>query len=335
MGDSPPENGPGYDVVIVHYKNVAQVTDLVGHIRGWSHAPRHVVVMDNSGEFAAQPAAMNAFGVHVVNSPQNPGYAAAVNAGLRYLSNSGSDYVLFATQDASASPVAVENMLRCLLAHPEAAVAAPLLLFRSNPRAVFSAGGMIDAKGRTYHAGFRAPAEQWAGRPDFDVAWADGAFLLIRRSALESAGAFREDFFLYFEEVELQLRLRLQGWSVRLVPSAVCSQEPGNFTAYLRVRNRILLLAAFPYYFDLRLRFSLLDFAKTCVMAVRDRRPSGLLWAWRGLQDGRKGIAGKPPQSPIRRRKTPAAAPVDGVPPAGPADRQAVHAYDERGGSGQ
>ncbi|MEU7797887.1 glycosyltransferase family 2 protein [Micromonospora arborensis] len=328
MADSRPGSEPGYDIVIVHYRNVAQVTELVGQIRGWSHAPRHVVVVDNSGEFAAAPAALRAVGVDVVNSPGNPGYAAAVNAGLRYLHNSGSEHVLLATQDASASPVAVEALLGCLQAHPEAGVAAPLLLFRSNPEEVFSAGGMLDAKGRTYHGGYRAAASQWVGQPDFDVAWADGAFLLVRKSALEAVGHLREDFFLYFEEVEFQLRLRLQGWTVRLVPNAVCAQEPGNYTPYLRVRNRILFLSAFPHYFDLRLRFSLLDFVRTCAIAIRDRRPSGILWAWRGLQDGRKGIGGKPPSSPFRGERNAAGRPVGA---AFPVEHEKASAQSQRG----
>jgi GT2 family glycosyltransferase len=165
---------------------------------------------------------------------------------------------------------------------------------------VFSAGGMIDAKGRTYHAAFRADVERWRAYPDFDVAWADGAFLLVRKGALQRAGGFREDFFLYFEEVELQLRLRLSGWSVRVVPAAVCAQEPGNFTAYLQVRNRILLLRAFPSYFDRRLRFSLLDVLKTCAKSLRDGRWTGPAWAVRGLVDGLDGVGGKPPRSVLR-----------------------------------
>jgi GT2 family glycosyltransferase len=96
--------------------------------------------------------------------------------------------------------------------------------------------------------------------------------MLVPKRALDSVGGFREEFFLYYEEVELQLRLRLNGWSVRLVPTAVCGQEPGNLTAYLRVRNRILLTTAFPYYFDQRLRFSLLEAVRTCAISVRDRR---------------------------------------------------------------
>jgi GT2 family glycosyltransferase len=280
-----------YDLIIVHYRDPSSAGRLVRQSQGWTVAPRHIVIADNSADFPADPA------VQILELPANPGYAAAINAGVAHLADSASDYLLFATQDAAAAPDAVERMLACLESRPEAAVAAPLLAFRSDPSKVFSAGGLIDAKGRTYHAGWRRPVLQWAGRPDMDVAWADGAFLLVRKSALKAAGPMRDDFFLYFEEVEFQLRLRLSGWSVRLVPGAVCSQEPGNLTAYLRVRNRILLIRAFPYYFDLRLRFSLLDTVKTCAIALRNRRLSGIFWAWRGLRDGLRGRAGKPPDS--------------------------------------
>ncbi len=283
-------------MIIVHYRDAGSVNRLIRQAQGWTRPPSAIVVADNSGDFAADPDL--ALVPKVIALPANPGYGAAINVGLAHLRDSPSAFVLFATQDSTAAPDALERMLACLGTHPETAVAAPLLAFRSDPAKVFSAGGIIDAKGRTYHAGFRMPIEQWSSRTDMDVAWADGAFLLVRKRALDSVGGgLREEFFLYYEEVEFQLRLRLNGWSVRIVPSAVCGQEPGNLTAYLRVRNRILLTAAFPYYFDRRLRFSLFEAVRTGAISLRDRRFGGVLWAWRGLWDGLHGRCGKPPRS--------------------------------------
>lgn len=42
--------------------------------------------------------------------------------------------------------------------------------------------------------------------------WYTAAYVLLRRRAFEQIGGFDEDFFLYFEDVDLCRRLRLAGW---------------------------------------------------------------------------------------------------------------------------
>lgn len=51
-----------------------------------------------------------------------------------------------------------------------------------------------------------------------DQDWVTGAFFMIRKTAMESAGLFDTDFFLYVEEVELSYRIKKTGWEVRYLP---------------------------------------------------------------------------------------------------------------------
>ena len=48
--------------------------------------------------------------------------------------------------------------------------------------------------------------------------WVTGAFFMMRRAAMDEAGLFDEDFFLYVEEVELAARFKDKGWSVWYLP---------------------------------------------------------------------------------------------------------------------
>ncbi|NMC77697.1 MAG: glycosyltransferase family 2 protein [Candidatus Methanofastidiosa archaeon] len=48
--------------------------------------------------------------------------------------------------------------------------------------------------------------------------WLTGAFFLMRKAAMDEAGLFDEDFFLYVEEVELSYRFAKKGWEAWYLP---------------------------------------------------------------------------------------------------------------------
>jgi GT2 family glycosyltransferase len=48
--------------------------------------------------------------------------------------------------------------------------------------------------------------------------WLTGAFFMMRKEAMDEAGIFDEDFFLYVEEVELAYRFALKGWEAWYLP---------------------------------------------------------------------------------------------------------------------
>lgn len=48
--------------------------------------------------------------------------------------------------------------------------------------------------------------------------WVTGAYYFMRKSAMDQAGLFDEDFFLYVEEVELSYRFKKKGWDVWYLP---------------------------------------------------------------------------------------------------------------------
>jgi len=77
-----------------------------------------------------------------------------------------------------------------------------------------------------------------------------GAALLFRRTALEDVGLFDEDFFMYYEDMDLSWRLRRRGWKIVYVPNAVVrhlhaasSVEWSPLFIYNVERNRLLMLA--------------------------------------------------------------------------------------------
>jgi GT2 family glycosyltransferase len=75
-----------------------------------------------------------------------------------------------------------------------------------------------------------------------EVGFASGAALAVRRTAWDSVGGFDERYFMYGEDLDLALRLRLGGYGVGVVPAARVEHDyefaKGERKWYLLERNR-------------------------------------------------------------------------------------------------
>lgn len=53
----------------------------------------------------------------------------------------------------------------------------------------------------------------------FEVDWAAGMFLFFRTDAFRAVGGFDDDYFMYYEDVDICARLWQAGWKVAVCPS--------------------------------------------------------------------------------------------------------------------
>ena len=109
-------------------------------------------------------------------------------------------------------------------------------------------GERINTRGNVVHfLGFG-----WAGGHDepvarapsapVEVSFASGAALAVRRAAWDQVGGFEPRFFMYGEDLDVSLRLRLAGWRVGIVPAARVEHgyefDKGDYKWFHLERNR-------------------------------------------------------------------------------------------------
>jgi len=231
--------------VVLHYRHWPGIQPVIERLLGGSRPPDLTVVVDNHSADASPAAIRGSFpGVELVEAPTNLGYAGGMNLGIGRVIEAGMDGVLLVTHDCVLARSALARMEARLGRAPGVGVVGPLTALASRPEEVFAAGCSLDP--HTWETKLGADpgtVEGWAGRPPMACDWLTGSCLLFRTSAIEQVGPMDERFFLYFEEVDYQLRLREAGWGVECVPSALAWQEPGFIPLELWVRNRLLLLA--------------------------------------------------------------------------------------------
>jgi GT2 family glycosyltransferase len=80
-------------------------------------------------------------------------------------------------------------------------------------------------------------ALKWS-RKKRSVGWLSAACLLVRRTALLSAAGFDEDFFIYFEDIDLCLRIKKAGWTLVYLPQARVLHVGGATTSSHLVAGR-------------------------------------------------------------------------------------------------
>ncbi|MEO8342475.1 MAG: glycosyltransferase [Gallionella sp.] len=94
---------------------------------------------------------------------------------------------------------------------------------------VVGASGAIEDSARRFPTPFKILCKALGGCRGSDYAvkdqavfpdWVAGMFMLFRREVFEELGGFDERYFLYYEDVDLCARLRLQGYEVALCPDA-------------------------------------------------------------------------------------------------------------------
>jgi GT2 family glycosyltransferase len=100
-----------------------------------------------------------------------------------------------------------------------------------SPKLLDGAGDSYHVSGRAWRNGHRTSSEAWPSK-DVEVFAPCAAAALYRREAFEEVGGFDEQFFCYFEDVDLGFRLRLRGHRCLYVHSAIVLHVSSALSGY-------------------------------------------------------------------------------------------------------
>lgn len=215
-------------VVIVNFNAGSLLTECVRRVAA-STVPVEIVVVDNASSDDSIDRLRAAAIPHltIVANSANEGFSKANNAALR---DWAGDYALLLNPDCLIEPDTIAGMLAAMAPVPEVGMVGCLI---RNPDGSEQNGcrRLTPTPLRVLKSLFRHGEINLAGRPlpagHECVEAISGAFMLVRRAALEQVGLLDEGYFMHCEDLDWCLRFRRAGWSILFVPDVAVTHVKG------------------------------------------------------------------------------------------------------------
>lgn len=209
--------------------------------------PVRVIVVDNGSTDSSLKLLEKYDNIEIILHDKNEGFAGGVNAGFRRATEDGLKYVATLNNDAIADKHWLKELVAMLDKNPKTGIVTSKILTADGKR-IDSTGDYLTAWGLPYPRG-RGESDINKYDSDTVVFGASGGASLYRIKALREIGLFDEDFFAYYEDVDLSFRAQWAGWRVRYQPAAVVYHQIGatsskikGFATYQTMKNQQLLL---------------------------------------------------------------------------------------------
>jgi len=220
-------------IITVSYGSGEALENFLSSLREHESDEQVIVVVDNKPDHENVRELSERFGARYVPLPENPGYGAGMNAGVRALEAPGSaaelerehqqeafDAYFFCNPDVSFIAPAIEALAASLMGEPTAGSIGPQLL--NDDGTVYPSARNIPSIGTG--AGHALFGKIWPSNP-WSRAYKDaenygsrrsagslsGAAVMVKRSVYEQLGGWDEAYFMHFEDIDLGWRIGCAG----------------------------------------------------------------------------------------------------------------------------
>lgn len=229
-------------VVIPNWNGEQELPACLDALLAQTLKPEIIVVENGSTDGSKELLYGHYPDVTVIPLTFNSGFAGGVNAGLRHAADAGHDFTALLNNDAVADKNWLKNLGETMHSNARVGIVTSKMISDTGEY-LDSSGELYTIWGLPYPRGRReANTAKYDDRRE--VFGASGGASLYRQKMLAEIGFFDEDFFAYYEDVDISFRAQLAGWKVLYEPAAQVRHHIGatsgrvrGFTTYHTMKN--------------------------------------------------------------------------------------------------
>ncbi|WP_427129486.1 glycosyltransferase family 2 protein [Pseudarthrobacter sp. S9] len=228
----------GIDVVVVSFNSAAYLPRLAKCLRNSSVISTVTIVDNGSADETIAVAKQEDWGrdATIILRGSNPGFGSSMNVGV-FQQEDPHSQILILNPDVDIAEHTLEALSSHLHRDAGLGTVGPVLR-RSTGTPVSSARSFPTPHSIARRYNVDANPNGVLTRVD----WICGASMLWRRDAFEQLGGFSEEFFLYFEDIDICRRALDAGWTVAIDGASVAVHDQGHgvkTSSFLRRQSRI------------------------------------------------------------------------------------------------
>jgi hypothetical protein len=197
-----------------------------------------VIVVDNHSTDGSADILQERYpDICLLRNQKNLGFSKANNQGIKKCKG---NYILIINPDTRVYSGSIKKLLSELKENPDIGGIGPALINRKNDFQV-SFGGKVNFFSEAIKKVFLNRFTKYQLKRNQykrDVTWLSAACFMSTREVLKKAGMFDEKFFLYFEDIDLCMRIRKKGWRLVYQPKVKVFHEGGSSTKKRKLKSR-------------------------------------------------------------------------------------------------
>jgi len=289
------KSSPLVYVVTVNWNRADDTLECLASLSNSTYDNLKILVVDNGSTDGSTELISRDFPmIEQIHNTENLGFARGYNTGMKHAMDSGADYIFIINNDATVAPETISNLIQ--YSTPNIGIIAPLINYSKYPNMIWSSGGITSSWTLEKHD----PLSEQIDTGDWEQVlkrdFVTGCAMLIPRNTLTEVGYFDEKFHMYYEDMDLCLRIRKAGLEILVVPTAKVWHKVARSSGGIDTPNERYWMARSSVRFYRKHAQSLqkpvilfwrtLSALRTSLRLAVKNRKNALQAYWAGLRDG-------------------------------------------------
>ena len=216
------------------------------HIKKEDNEVQLILVDNNSEDDTVEYVKKNFPDVKIIRNKKNLGFASGNNVGINWALKNNFDYIVLLNDDTEVDKHWLAEMLKVIKGSEKIAAVQSKILLHGDKKKINSWGNHIHFLGLAFSGGYLEPDQKLLTK---EITYASGSSVMFKASVLREIGMLEKDFFMYHEDVEIGMRIRLAGYKTYLAPKSIMYHKY-SFSKSMRKyfdmeRNRFITILSY------------------------------------------------------------------------------------------